>query len=90
MRVEREVVRGERHVGIEEGLQPRSPMGVDRKRLFTPQQAVVAEHELGARRGRAFEELEMSRNAGHDQRDLLRARHLKPVGAVVLERARVE
>jgi hypothetical protein len=52
-----------------------------------PEQAVVAEHELGVGGGGLGEELELGAHPGDHARDLRRARHLEAVGAVVGEGA---
>jgi hypothetical protein len=51
---------------------------------------VVHEHHRGPRLGRTREQLAVRAHAGRDHLDLLAARHLEPVRAVVVERPRVE
>ena len=52
VRVEREVVRGERQVRREQRLEPALQPPVDEQRLVAPEEAVVDEHELRAGRRR--------------------------------------
>jgi hypothetical protein len=56
--VEREVVRGEGDPRVEEHLQPPAHRVVDHPRIAVPEEAVVDQEQLGARSGRALEELE--------------------------------
>ena len=73
--VEREVVGGERDVGVEERLQPAAqPRGRRRSGSLPQKQAVVDEHELGAGPRRALEELERRRDAADDRRHLVARR----------------
>jgi hypothetical protein len=90
VRVQGEVIRGERHVRREQDLEPLAALGVDHERLLAPEHAVVAEHHLGALRGRAAEQLEVRRDAGDDRRHLRSSDHLESVRAVVVEARRVE
>ena len=54
MAVERQVVGGQRHVGVEERLQARLGGAVERSRRARPEQAVVHEHEVRALLARAL------------------------------------
>ena len=51
VRVEGEVVAGQRQVGVEERLEPAAHAAVDRPRLVVPEQAVVDDDQLRAGRG---------------------------------------
>src|SRR6185436_8275217 len=55
-----------------------------------PEQAVVAEHELRAVRGRTLEQLALSRDPRDDSRHLRGAGYLEAVRAVVGERSDLE
>jgi hypothetical protein len=57
VRVEGEVVRGERQVRGEEGLEPAFQPPVDEQRLVAPEKTVVHEHELRTGGAGAFEQL---------------------------------
>ena len=61
--VEREVVGGEREVGVEEQLQAALGGPVQRARRPGPEEAVVDEHEVGALLARAGEQLGIRRDA---------------------------
>jgi hypothetical protein len=88
--VEREVVAGQRHVVIEQQLQPPAHGGVDPARRAVPEDPVVGEDEPGAQLGRALEQLGMGGDAGHDDVRLGRPRHLEAVGPVVAVPLRLE
>jgi hypothetical protein len=76
MRVERQVITGERHVVVEQDAQPLLHRRRDRARVKVPEQPVVGDHELRAGLGGALEEIAVGRDArGHDA-DLARARNL--------------
>ena len=88
MRVEREVVRGQRDPGVEERLQSAAHGVVDHARVAVPEHTVVDQEHLGARRGGALEELERRRDAARDSVDLGRAGDLhahRPVVRVGVE-----
>jgi hypothetical protein len=85
MGVEREVVAGKRDVRVEQRLQALLHRLAHHARMEVPEQAVMAEHELGAIRRGPLEQLPLCRHARHDQRDLLCAGHLQPVRSVVSE-----
>src|SRR3954452_8664701 len=90
MRVERQVVAGERDVGVEQDPQALLHRRPDRARVEIPEQAVVAEHELRAVRGGTLEQLALSRDPRDDSRHLRGAGYLEAVRAVVGERSDLE
>jgi len=90
VRVEREVVRGERDVGAQQRAQARGEGGGEPERAELPEQPVVDEEELGVGRDGPGDELPVRGDARDHPLGLLRARHLQPVGAVVAEPLRVE
>ncbi len=90
MRVERQVIRGEREVGLEQDLQPALQLGVDRAEVRSPEDAVMHEQQLRALGRRELEQLEVRRDAGRDGLDLDRAGHLQTVRPVVVEARRLE
>ena len=82
MGVERQVVGGQAHVGVEE--QPAGARLAARSsgaRRAGPEQPVVHEHEVGALLARALEQLGAGGDAGHDGLDLVAARDLQAVRA---------
>ena len=85
MGVECQVVRRQRHVGVEERLEPAPDGVVDHARVSIPQQPVVDQEHLGAGACGALEELERGRDAAREAADLLGARDLQPHRAVVGE-----
>ena len=70
MRVERQVVRRQAHVRVEEELQPRLHLLADRAERPAPEDPVVAQHELRAGGDGLLEELAVRGDAGDDQLDL--------------------
>jgi hypothetical protein len=82
--VERQVVRGEREVGVEEQLQAPLRSLVQGPWGTRPEQAVVDEHEVDAFLARAREELGVGAHAGRHRLDLVAAGYLEPVGPVVV------
>jgi hypothetical protein len=88
--VERQVVGGEAHVALEQHAEPTGHAVAERLRSAAPEEPVVAEHELRAVRGGALEELQPGRDPGRHGGDILAARHLQTVGAVVGEGPHVE
>ena len=90
MRVEREVVRGERDVPVEEGLEAPLHREVDDPRLVLPVLAVVDEEHLRPGVLRALKGLEGGRDRGGDLRHLVGSDDLEAHRAVVVEAVEVE
>ena len=90
MRVEREVVRRKRDVGLEERLQPPLHRAVDDPRVGVPEQPVVDDHELRVQLSGALEQLERARDRCGDLRDLVGADDLQAHRSVVVEGIQVE
>jgi hypothetical protein len=88
--VQRQVVGGERHVAVEQRLQPVAPPLVDPLGLLAPDQAVVAHHHLRSQRRGPVEQLEVRGDTRHQRRHLASAGDLEPVRPVILERRGVE
>jgi hypothetical protein len=83
--VEREVIGGEAHVGVEEGLQPALGRQIERPWRSRPEEAVVDDDQVGSRLARAREEVEIRADARRDGLDLGPPRDLETVRSVVLE-----
>ena len=90
MGVEREVVGGERDLGVEERLEPAADPRVDHARLVVPEDAVVDDDELRARLGGELEQLERGRDRADDLGDLVGAFDLHSLRPVVGPVAEVE
>ena len=88
VRVQREVVAGQRDVVLEQGPQA---LGEDRReagRQEVPEQSVVDEHELRPLCHGALDQRALGRDAGHDALHLAGAGDLQAVGAEIAERVR--
>ena len=90
MRVEREVVGGERDVPVEEGLEAPLHREVDDPRLVLPVLAVVDEEHLRPGVLRALKGLEGGRDRRGDLRHLVGSDDLEAHRAVVVEAVEVE
>src|SRR3954468_3440277 len=90
MGIERDVVRGEVDVVLEQRAQSLGQHRREPRRLEVPEEAVVHEHELGVQLDRALAQLSLRRDAGDHPRDLARARNLEPVRAQVRVRTGVQ
>ena len=85
MRVQRQVIRGEGDVGVEQQFETALQRGVDRLEPAAPEEAVVNQQQLHALGGRQLEQLRVRRYAARDGADRARPGDLQTVGAVVLE-----
>ena len=85
MTVQRQVVGGQAHVGVEQQLQAPARGAVETPGRALPEQPVVHEHQIGVLRGRTFEELGSGAHARGDHLDFGPTGHLEPVGPVILE-----
>ncbi len=85
MGVERQVVGGERDVGVEQDLQPSPQRHVDRLGTRAPEEAVVHEQQISILGCRQLEQLGVRRDARREHLDVARAGDLQPVDAVVVE-----
>src|SRR6266508_5297817 len=90
VRVEGEVVRGQRQVGVEERLEPAAHAAIDRPGLVVPEQAVMDDDQLCAGRGGPLEELQRGGDGADDLRHLVGAGDLHPLRPVVREGVEVE
>ncbi len=90
MGVERKVIGRERHVRLEQQLQPVLELGVDRARSRAPEEAVMDQQQPGPLGGRQLEQLGARRHARGEGRDLVRAGYLEAIRTVVLEALRLE
>jgi hypothetical protein len=90
MGVEREVVGGERQVGVEERAEPLTLDGADDSAVPVPEEAVVDEQELRAGGRRPLEELARGGDAAGHLADPRRAHDLHAHRPVVGERVEVE
>jgi hypothetical protein len=88
--VERQVIGGEAHVGVEQQLQPALGRPVHVPGRSAPEQPVVDEHEVGAERTGALEQLNTRRDPRDDRFNLAAAGNLKPVRTVVVEQIGVQ
>ncbi len=88
--VERQVIGGEREVGVEQQLQAALGGPVQRARRPGPEEPVVDEHEVGALLARAGEQLDICRDPGYDGLDLLPSGYLQSVGPVVVVRGGIQ
>ena len=89
MGVERQVVGGEAHVGVEEQLEPALLGDVDRA-ARAPEQPVVDEDQARVERGGAVEELEPGADACDNGCNLAATGYLESVRSVVVEGGRDE
>ena len=80
MRVERQVVRDEAQVGVEEGAQALPHDLADATRILVPEEPVVDENHLRVRLGRALEQLPRGRDPADELLHLRRPHHLSPIG----------
>ena len=85
MRVERQVVGGERDVGVEQQREAALQQRIDDPRARAPEQPVVDEQQPDPLPSCHLEQLRMRGHATGQRRDLLRSGHLQAVDAVVLE-----
>jgi hypothetical protein len=83
--VERQMIRGERHVVGEQRAQPARGGAGHRRQAAAPDQAVVHHDQIGAQLEPAIEQHLVGRHAADDGVDLGRALDLQPVGRVVAE-----
>ena len=90
MRVEREVVCGERDVCVEERLQPALHPKIDHPWIGVPEEPVVDDEQLGIDRRSVLEQLAGCRNPARDLGHLVGADHLEPDRSVVRVRVDVE
>ena len=86
--VEREVVGGERHVVLEEQLQPALGGRRQGQRRARPEDAVMHQNKVRFERGGAPEQLRARRHAGDDGLHAIGSGNLQTVGSVVAERGR--
>jgi len=85
VRVERKVVGGQRGVAAKQHLEPRLQLGGDHRGSGAPDDAVMAEDEVGARILRPLEQIPVRRDARDHEAHVASPRHLEAVRSVVLE-----
>ena len=90
VRVEGEVVGGERDVVVEQELQAALELRVDGGDAGAPEQPVVDKQQVGPLSGGQLEQLGVCGDAGGDRVDRVRTGDLQAVDAVVLEAGRLE
>ena len=78
--IERQVVPGQRDVGVEQDPQSLPHGGRDRAGMEVPQQTVMGYHQLRALIGRPGEQLALVEHTGDHELDVVRAGHLQPLG----------
>jgi hypothetical protein len=76
MAVERQVVGGQRQIGIEQQLQAALGGGVERARGAGPEEPVVHQDEVGALRARTREEVGVGADSGDHRLDLVLSGYL--------------
>src|SRR5439155_5737987 len=85
VRIQRQVIRDEGDLGVEQEFQAYLQRGVHGPKAVSPEQPMVDHQQLHALGGRQLEQLRVRGYTARHGADLARSRYLQAVGAVVLE-----